>query len=80
MTLQEYKNRLRELRLMINGLSFDMGNTYTTELEVTTKLLNECLNGDINPVEGDVDIEYSLDIDLYKCPEKLFLKNPRYER
>ena len=80
MTLQEYKNRLRGLRYEINTLSFALGNTYSTELNVTTKLLNECLNGDIDPSEGDEDIEYSLDIDLYKYPEKLFLVNPRYER
>lgn len=80
MTVGEYKARLRELRPLINALSFDMGNTYSTELDITCKLLNECLNGNLSPSDND-DKEYSLDINLLtRNPIPIFTVNSNFRR
>lgn len=46
MTLEEYKNRIMEIRILVNKLSDDIGVTWETCPAVLEKILNDAMNAD----------------------------------
>ena len=46
MTFEEYRNRMIEIRRMVNSLIDDMGGTYCNAPEMLEKVLNIAMNGD----------------------------------
>lgn len=52
MTFEEYRNRMIEIRRMVNSLIDDMGGTYCNAPEMLEKVLNIAMNGDFGSVKG----------------------------
>lgn len=49
MTLGEYKSKLSAIRGLINGLADEMGSTYSTHHIYLTKIINDAVNGNLEP-------------------------------
>ena len=49
MTLEEYKVKVGEIRALINNLANEMGSTYSTHHIYLTKIINDAVNGNLEP-------------------------------
>lgn len=49
MTLGEYKVKVGEIRVLINNLADEMGSTYSTHHIYLIKIINDAVNGNLEP-------------------------------
>lgn len=70
MTMEEYKDRLLEIRVKVNSLLDNMGVKYSDAPEMLEKVLNIAMNGDLSDIKnGKVKTQKIISVSDYHASD-----------